>query len=78
MTAAGALILGRDGGVEREAAAALPRLRPTAIGPDGRLLEWAEPYTEAEPGHRHISHLFGLFPGGEIDPDTLQTVETGA
>lgn len=70
--------LGRDGGVEQEAAAALPRLRPTAIGPDGRLLEWAEPYAEAEPGHRHISHLFGLFPGGEIDPDTTPALAAAA
>ena len=42
------------------AAAILPRLRPTQIGSDGRLLEWGGEYGEAEPGHRHISHLYGL------------------
>jgi len=33
------------------------------IGDDGRLLEWAEPWQEPEPGHRHTSHLYGLHPG---------------
>jgi alpha-L-fucosidase 2 len=41
-------------------------LRPLQIGKDGRLMEWSEEFAEAEPGHRHISHLFGLYPGKEI------------
>lgn len=45
-------------------------LRPTAIGSDGRLLEWAAEHVEAEPGHRHISHLCGLYPGRQISADT--------
>ena len=49
----------------REAAAQLP---PIPVGDDGRLLEWATPRAEGEPGHRHMSHLYGLFPGSEIDP----------
>ena len=36
------------------------------IGSDGRLLEWAEPFEETEPLHRHVSHLFGLHPGRRI------------
>ncbi|MDR1784097.1 MAG: glycoside hydrolase N-terminal domain-containing protein [Dysgonamonadaceae bacterium] len=32
----------------------------------GRILEWAEDYKEAEPHHRHTSHLFGLHPGNQI------------
>ncbi|HOT15595.1 MAG TPA: glycoside hydrolase family 95 protein [Bacteroidales bacterium] len=43
-------------------------LRPLKIGTDGRLMEWAEPFEEQDPGHRHISHLFGLHPGKEISP----------
>lgn len=39
-----------------------------AIGTDGRLLEWDREYPEAEPHHRHISHLFGLHPGERITP----------
>lgn len=41
-------------------------LPPTKIGKDGRILEWINEYEEAEPGHRHISHLFGLHPGTQI------------
>ena len=42
------------------------RLPPMRIGNDGRLMEWAEEFDEPEPGHRHISHLFGLHPGKQI------------
>ena len=42
------------------------RLMPTTIGPDGRLMEWLEPYEENEPTHRHVSHLYGLHPYNEI------------
>ena len=48
----------------------LERLRPTTIGSMGTILEWPEEYEEFEIGHRHISHLFGLFPGSEINSDT--------
>jgi alpha-L-fucosidase 2 len=46
--------------------AALEKLAMPGIAPDGRLMEWAENFKEAEPGHRHISHLFGLHPGYEF------------
>ncbi len=42
---------------------ALDRLAWPGIGSDGRLMEWAREFEEAEPGHRHMSHLFGLHPG---------------
>ena len=29
-------------------------------------MEWLEPYEEVEPTHRHVSHLYGLYPGNEI------------
>jgi alpha-L-fucosidase 2 len=41
--------------------------KPT-VGQFGQLMEWAEDYLEPEPGHRHISHLFALYPGEQIDP----------
>ncbi|MCB9890158.1 MAG: glycoside hydrolase family 95 protein [Planctomycetes bacterium] len=50
-----------------------PRLDPPKIGKDGRLLEWRRELPEAEPGHRHISHAFALFPGRAISP--LETPE---
>lgn len=42
------------------------KLSPLKIGSDGRLMEWTEEFEEPEPGHRHISHLFGLYPGNQI------------
>ncbi|MGN1069181.1 MAG: glycosyl hydrolase family 95 catalytic domain-containing protein, partial [Candidatus Fimadaptatus sp.] len=56
--------------------AARARLAPYRIGSRGQLLEWAEEYEEAEPGHRHMSHLFGLYPGSDITTDaTPELVE---
>lgn len=40
------------------------------VGKYGQLMEWMEDREEYEIGHRHISHLFGLFPGWEITPET--------
>ncbi len=48
----------------------LSRLPQSKVSSDGRLMEWNEEYGEAEPGHRHISHLFALHPGTEITADT--------
>ena len=42
------------------------QLMPTTIGKDGRIMEWLEPYEEVEPTHRHVSHLYGLYPSNEI------------
>ncbi len=40
------------------------RLRPGfVLGGDGRILEWDREYGEPEPGHRHMSHLYGFHPG---------------
>ncbi len=36
------------------------------IGRYGQIQEWSEDYDEEEPGHRHISHLFGLHPGKQF------------
>jgi alpha-L-fucosidase 2 len=44
----------------------LEKLAPTKIGSDGRIMEWPEEFEEPEPGHRHISHLYGLHPGNQI------------
>ncbi|HEY0945660.1 MAG TPA: glycoside hydrolase family 95 protein [Opitutaceae bacterium] len=44
------------------------RLAPTRIAADGRVMEWQQEYQETDPHHRHISHLWGLFPGNEITP----------
>ena len=45
---------------------AMSQLPPFQIARDGRLQEWQVDYKDHEPGHRHISHLFGLFPEDQI------------
>lgn len=44
----------------------IAKLPPTQISKDGRIMEWYQDYEECEPGHRHISHMYGLHPGNEI------------
>ncbi len=44
----------------------LALIPPLQIGSDGRLMEWVEEFEEAEPGHRHISHLYALHPSNQI------------
>ena len=60
----------------REMASKIPGLH---IGKHGQLMEWMEDYEEEEPGHRHISHLFGVFPGSEINeyetPELMEAAE---
>jgi alpha-L-fucosidase 2 len=46
--------------------AALAKLLPYQIGAQGRLQEWQEDFADAEPAHRHISHLIALHPGAQI------------
>lgn len=70
-----AKVLGRDAGFQKELATILSRLAPTKMGSDGRIMEWVEEFEEPEPGHRHISHLFGLYPGKEISRNTPQLLE---
>ncbi|HEU5127448.1 MAG TPA: glycoside hydrolase N-terminal domain-containing protein [Glycomyces sp.] len=52
--------------VVTEVKRALPRLAEARIGADGRVLEWAEEREEAEVHHRHVSHLYGAFPGSSF------------
>lgn len=48
----------------------LAKLPPVRVASNGTLMEWIKEYKEHEPGHRHISHLFGLHPGTQITPQT--------
>lgn len=65
--------LGIDDDFKNKVEEAKDNLALSKIGTDGRLMEWAEEYPEAEPGHRHISHLFAVHPGSQIN--ILQTPE---
>ena len=66
-TSEAAQVLGVDEGLRQELDVRRAQLAPTRIGSDGRVMEWLEEYVEPEPRHRHVSHLWGLFPGHEID-----------
>ncbi|MDX8045163.1 glycoside hydrolase family 95 protein [Gracilibacillus sp. S3-1-1] len=46
------------------------KLPPIKVGKHGQIQEWLEDYDEAEPGHRHISHLFALHPSNQVSPLT--------
>jgi alpha-L-fucosidase 2 len=69
-TAAAARILKMDRQFTRELDAMRERLAPTRLNEAGRIMEWMEDFEEAEVHHRHVSHLWGLHPGVEINPST--------
>lgn len=58
-----AQILGINDTFTADVQAALANLSMPQIGSDGRLMEWTKEFKEPQPGHRHISHLYGLYPG---------------
>jgi alpha-L-fucosidase 2 len=61
-------ILGRDAQLRHAALTAMRRLPPQQIGARGQLQKWVADYGEAEPEHRHVSHLWALYPGNDISP----------
>jgi alpha-L-fucosidase 2 len=64
----------RELGIEREFAAKLEATRaklfPHQMGRRGNLQEWFDDFIETDVRHRHVSHLFGVYPGKQITPDT--------
>ena len=62
-------VLGIDEEFRQQVRHARGRLLPYRIGRRGQLQEWAEDWPDAEPQHRHLSHLFGLHPGRQITPE---------
>jgi len=65
----GARTLGTDADLQQTWSAARARLAPPQIGSAGQLQEWLDDWDMQAPDlrHRHVSHLFGLFPGHDID-----------
>src|SRR5205085_3791206 len=67
-TAEAATILG----VDRELAGTLTAMRaqiaPNQVGRYGQLQEWLEDKDDPKDQHRHVSHLWGVYPGSEITP----------
>lgn len=59
-------ILGTDKKFGESLSDALNKMLPYQVGAEGDLNEWKEDYADAEPQHRHVSHLFCLHPGNDI------------
>lgn len=72
-------ILGVDEADRATWANIIKRLPPLQVGKHGQLQEWLEDYEEGEPSHRHISHLYWLFPGDGItvehEPDWAKAAQ---
>jgi len=73
-----AAILDRDADLAARVAVARDRLVPNRIGKHGQLQEWMEDFDEIEPEHRHLSNLWGLYPGSEITPEKTPALATAA
>ena len=63
-------LLGIDKETAAKASEALGKMPAIQVGKHGQLMEWLEDYEEAEPGHRHISHAFGIYPADLITRNT--------
>lgn len=72
-------VLGKDEAFSKTLAAKVKKLPPPGvISKDGRIQEWLEDYKETEPQHRHISHLYGLFPASQITPEATPALAEAA
>ena len=63
-------LLDADADLRRRMEQARNRLPPLQVGKRGQLQEWIVDYPEAEPAHRHVSHLYSLYPGHDIALET--------
>lgn len=62
-------LLETDAGLQQRLREAIELLPPLQIGKRGQLQEWLEDYGEAQPQHRHFSHMYGVYPGNQITPE---------
>ena len=63
-----AVILGEDAGYQGQLRKAIAQLPPMQIGRHGQLQEWLQDGDDPRDQHRHISHLYGLYPSNQISP----------
>lgn len=56
----------------------LAHIKKPSLNSDGSIMEWNEEFEEVEPGHRHISHLYGLFPGHSISVEKTPVLAEAA
>ena len=69
-------LLGVEDDLTEKIGEMLPKLPTPKVGKYGQIMEWSQDYDEAEPGHRHISHLWGLYPSDQLSyektPELMQ------
>lgn len=58
--------------------ACLKKIPEPMIDKNGRIMEWLDEFVECAPGHRHISHLYALYPGNTISPDKTPELAAAA
>jgi alpha-L-fucosidase 2 len=71
-------VLATDAEFRRTLVEARSRLLPLQVGSRGQLQEWSQDWPEADPEHRHFSHLFGLHPGRQITAEGTPELFTAA
>jgi alpha-L-fucosidase 2 len=71
-------LLAIDPELRKRMATARDRLPPLQIGRHGQLQEWLEDFEEAEPNHRHTSHLIALYPENQISPEKTPALAAAA
>jgi alpha-L-fucosidase 2 len=79
-TIAAAKTLGTDDSFRAKLESARAKIRPMQIGKEGQLMEWSHDWDLEAPEihHRHISHLFGLYPGKQISPSATPELAAAA
>ncbi len=71
-------ILGVDADFRSQIESAVKRLTPSRIGQHGQLMEWFQDWDDPRSDHRHVSHLYGLFPSAQISVDETKDLTQAA
>ena len=77
-TRAAAHILGKDADFSAKLETTQRSLPPLQTGPQGQLQEWIQNFAETEPHHRHMSHLYSLYPGHDINLEQTPALAVAA
>lgn len=72
------IIMEDNSPLQTQISQALKNLYQPEIAPEGRLMEWPEDFKETAPTHRHVSHLFALYPGTQINPEKTPELAAAA
>ncbi|GGG12518.1 hypothetical protein GCM10010912_66200 [Paenibacillus albidus] len=71
-------LLNKDQELQQTLEEAIAKLPPLRIGRKGQVQEWLEDVEEAQPEHRHLSHLYALYPAAQITPDRTPELSAAA